>query len=323
MAVNEKMRRPGYSFLVCPDSGLILRQVESLLADWAPPGKQWQKRVYWGDEPPPDGFWEDLRQQGLFAAHRAVIARHADKWPAATWKSLSATLAKGHDDVWPIFCLEGNKMGQSVVPAHILKIRCFDYANKQKWVWTREPLAGAQIRIYAEEQAKKSGICLDREAMDIFCASVRSDASAIDNELQKLALSSVDGKISADMISRDSNAPENNAFVCVNKLFAGDLVGVWNEISRSSDSSLLFFLIALLAKELRLLWQIQTGDKPRLHPSVAAQKRACAKRIGHAGIARGFAALADAEWQVKSGRQTPEQTLEKLVVSLCDLFALR
>lgn len=321
MAVKEKTRRPGYSFLVCPDSGLVLRQIDLLLADCPPPGGQWQKRVYWGDEPPPDSFWEDLRQQGLFAVSRAVIARHADKWPAAIWKSLSASLARGYDDVWPVFCLEGNKMGQSAVPAHILKIQCFEYAKKQKWVWTREALAGAQMRLYAEEQAKKNGICLDREAMEIFCASVRPDAAAIENEMQKLALSSSDGKISADMISGDSNAPENNAFVCVNKIFAGDLAGVWREISRSSDSSLLFFLIALLAKELRLLWQIQSGEKPRLHPAAVAQKGACAKRLGRAGIANGFAALADAEWQVKSGRQSPEQTLEKLVVTLSALFA--
>ena len=103
---------------------------------------------------------------------------------------------------------------------------------------------------------------------------------------------------------------------------SGDLAGVWRELARSDDGDrLLFSLLALLAREWRLLWEILAGEEPRLHPSDASFKRALAQRLGTAGLAQGFAALADAEWQVKSGRRSPSQSLESLAAAMTALCA--
>ena len=58
----------------------------------------------------------------------------------------------------------------------------------------------------------------------------------------------------------------------------------------------------------------------RLHPSEAGLKKQLALRLGPRGLAEGMAAVADAEWQVKSGRRTPEQTLDFLAARLTVLF---
>lgn len=55
---------------------------------------------------------------------------------------------------------------------------------------------------------------------------------------------------------------------------------MWKELSRSQDGdSLLFSLLALLARELRLLWQLWAGEKVRVHPNEAAFKKQLATRL--------------------------------------------
>ena len=60
---------------------------------------QWERHVYWGDEEPPQRFWEQLTLQGLFGAPRALIVRQANQWPAAVWKKISHALARPSDPV--------------------------------------------------------------------------------------------------------------------------------------------------------------------------------------------------------------------------------
>ncbi|MDO5484279.1 MAG: DNA polymerase III subunit delta, partial [Desulfovibrionaceae bacterium] len=87
-----------------------------------------------------------------------------------------------------------------------------------------------------------------------------------------------------------------------------------------SGDSLLFSLLALLARDLRLLWQLNAGEKVRLHPNEATFKQQLARKLGTHGLAAGLAAVVDAEWQVKSGRRSPEQALDFLAAELTLLF---
>lgn len=180
-----------------------------------------------------------------------------------------------------------------------------------------------------QQRARDLGLTFEADALEQFCASVPPDAQAIENELQKLSLlrggtgDAGGGAITAAMTATAAWSPECNVFACIRHMEAGNLAAVWKELSRSRDSdSLLFSLLALLARELRLLWQTQAGEKVRLHPSEAGFKKQLALRLGPRGLAEGMAAVADAEWQVKSGRRTPEQTLEFLAARLTGLFGL-
>lgn len=325
---SDEKARPGFSFLVCPDSRLLRTRITEQLAAFPPVAGQWERHVYWGDEEPPPRFWEQLSLQGLFGASRVLLVRQAQLWPAAVWKKISHALARPSSQCWPFFCLEVNwEKGQPKIPAHIARLRCMAFADERDWIWRHAGLTERDVRRHIQQRARDLGLDFEADALEQFCASVPPDAQAIENELRKLELlrgSGPDGrgKITVAMTATAAWSPEYNVFACIRHMEAGNLAAVWKELARNRDSdSPLFSLLALLARELRLLWQIRAGEKVRLHPSEAGLKKQLALRLGPRGLAEGLAVVADAEWQVKSGRRTPEQALEFLAARLTLLFS--
>ncbi|MBO6171089.1 MAG: DNA polymerase III subunit delta [Desulfovibrio sp.] len=323
--------RPGFSFLICPDGQLLRARLEQLLAGHPPASGRWERHVYWGDEEPPPRFWEQLTLQGLFGAPRVLVARQAQLWPAAVWKKISRALGRPSEQCWPFFCLEGHwEKGQPKLPAHIAKLRCMAFADRQGWIWRQDGLTERAVKKHVLQRARTLGLDFAPEALEQFCASVPPDAQAIENELAKLCLlrdaareTAPDaGRITQAMTATASWSPECNIFSCIRHMEAGNLPAVWRELARSDDGdSLLFSLLALVARELRLLWKLQAGENVRMHPSDAAFKRTLAARMGPAALAEGMAAVMDAELQVKSGRRTPAQSLEYFAAHMTTLFA--
>lgn len=312
------MARPGFSFLVCPDVTLLKEELEKQVVKAGT--ESWSRQVFWGDEEPGEQFWQSLRQVGLFAENRIVIVRQAEAWPACVWKELSQILGQKIDHVWSFFCLEVDfEKGKFKIPAYIQKTPCFTYAEKKGWVWRSQGLA-QNLPVFAREHAKKLDLKFATGVFEQFCANMPADAQAILNELNKFALVAENGNVTAAMLPETASSKENDAFGLIRKIQVGDLPGAWREIGKDTDGSLLFFMIAMLAREFRLLWQIEAGENPRMYPGDARFKQALARKLGFNGIARGFAALADAEWQVKSGRQRPEQTMEYLCAQMSLFF---
>ena len=344
---------PGFSFLVCPDGQLLRAHLNRMLAAHPPAAggglmphtapAQWERHVYWGDEEPPQRFWEHLTLQGLFGAPRALIIRQANQWPAAVWKKISHALARPSDQCWPFFCLEVNwERGQPKIPAHLGKLPCMALADKQGWIWRHEGLNERTVKKHVLQRCQALNLRFEPDALEQFCASVPPDALAIENELEKLLLlraamldaddaanaasGAVSGNreqdISLAMISTASWSPECDVFACIRHMQAGNLPAVWRELARSKDGdSLLFSLLALLARELRLLWQCQAGENPRMRPQESGAKKQLAQRLGAEGIAQGMTLVFDAELHVKSGRRSPEQSLDFLATRMTALFA--
>ena len=326
-----KTARPGFNFLVCPDGQLLRAHMERLLASFPPQSGQWERHVYWGDEEPSPQFWEQLTLQGLFGASRVLVVRQAQLWPAAVWKKISHALARPSEQSWPFFCMEVNwDRGQPKIPAHIAKLRCMAFADQQGWVWRQDGLNERAVKKHVLQRSNELGLKFEQDALEQFCASVPPDAQAIENELGKLRLlrntAQDSGAPEADRITLAMTAtaswsPECNVFDCIRHMEAGNLAAVWKELSRSQDGdSLLFSLVALLARELRLLWQLWAGEKVRVHPNEASFKRQLTMRLGPAMLAEGFATVMDAELQVKSGRRTPAQSLDFLAARMTSLF---
>lgn len=310
------MAQPGFSFLVCGDSALLKEEFGRQIASWTDA----KQLVFWGDEEPGDNFWGSLQQVGLFAERRIVLVRRGEFWPAAIWKNISTMLSRPQEGIWPFFCLEvAFEKGKHKIPAHIQKCAAFTFAEKQKWVW-RDPGIGKNKAAYIKSQAQKYGISLPADLLNSFCAAVPDDASSISNELAKLSLIATGGKITRDLLPPTSESLESDAFGLIRRLYSGDLPGVWQEISRDSDGSLLFFVIALLAREFRNLWQLAAGQSPRMYPAEKQRLQTVAKKLGFPGISAGFAAILDAEWHVKSGKMTPQQALEHLCVTIANIF---
>ena len=325
------MPRPGFTFLICPDSRLLQARLEALVSAQGDSAR-WERHVCWGDEEPGPRFWEQLTLQGLFGTPRLLVVRQAQLWPAAVWKKISAALARPSEQCWPFFCLEvAWEKGQPRIPAHIAKLRCLGFADRQDWIWRSEGLNERSIKKYVRERAQALGIPFEADAFEQFCASVPPDAQAVENELEKLLLlrpAAADGQgppwsVGTDMLATSSWVPDCNIFACIRHMEAGNLAAVWKELARGRKDveGLLFPLLALLARQFRQLWQICAGEKVRLHPSEAAARQQLARRLGPAGLARCLGLVMDAELAVKSGRHTPEQSLDKLATDLTALFA--
>ena len=320
---------PGVQVLICPDSYFLHTRLEALLADFP----QADRHIYWGDEEPPPRFWEDLTLQGLFGTSRVLVARQAHLWPAAIWKKISAVLGHPSDQCRPFFCLETAwEKGQPKLPAHIKKLRCLTFAEQRGWIWKHEGLTERTMRRHVQERARILRLPFEEDAFEHFCASVPPDANAVENELRKLRLLLDAGeesappeppRVTAALLGGTGWSPESNVFSCIRHMEAGNLSAVWKELGRSrhDPESLFFPLLTLLARDVRLLWQCRMGERIRMHPSEADFKRRLAARLGTTGLAELMGMIMDAEWQVKSGRRSVEQSLDALTAGVTALCA--
>lgn len=316
------MAQPAFYFCICPDARLIQEHLETFLPTLSEAASR-ERFVYWGDGELPPRFWEQLLLQGLFDTRRTLVLRHAHQLPAAVWKRLSSALSTPNPQCLSILCLEGPwEKGKPKLPAHITRLACLKFAEKQQWIWRQGGLEGAGLRKHIQQRAARLGLRFDPGALEAFCSAVPPNASAVDNELQKLRLAADTGIITPAMCTDTGYLPDFNIFSFIRRIQAGRLAEAWGELRRGQrdGDSLLFPFLGLLLREARLLWQIRSGESVRLHPSDAAAKQALAQRLGHDGISRLFVLATEAEYAVKSGQRQPNQTLEALVADLIHLF---
>ena len=262
-------RPPGFTFLICPDGLLLRRRLEALTAAFFPPGVPWDRHVHWGDEEPAKTFWDQLTLRGMLGRPRAVIVRQAQQWPAEVWKRLSKTLARPSPPCIPFFCLEDPfDKGRPKIPAHVAKLPCFGFAGKQGWVWTRPGLDERGAEGYARVRAGEMKLRFQPDALEQFCACLPPDAYMIENELQKFALLSRTekagggtGVIRAAMTALCASSAECNIFALLRHIEAGNLPAALREAALERESeSLLFRLLALLARDMRLIWRLKAGE---------------------------------------------------------------
>lgn len=316
--------RHGFTFCICPDSRLLSEHIDALLQKYPPAGgKTWERHTYRGDEELPPRFWEDLTQQGLFGTSRAIVVRCANAIPAAVWKNISSTLSSPNAQAWPIFCLEvAWEKGQPKVPAHIGKLKCLSFADSKKWVWRAPGLDERTLRSYVQNRAKVLGISFAPGAFESLCAALPPDATAIEPELQKLAVFQ-GTPVTPEMTATGGYTPEFNIFGFITQLQNGNAAAAWEQIARGkkNDDGLVFSFLGLLAREARILWQLHAGERVRLFPNEAQRKQALSQKLGTAGLMRLFTLVFITEWQIKSGERQPEQALDALVGELTLLFA--
>jgi len=318
------MDRAGFTFCICPDGRIIREHVAAELAAHAPPGGVWQRHVYWGDEELPSAFWDHLHQSSLFTMRRALVIRQANALPAIVWKRISSALASPKDHCWPFFCLEMPwEKGQAKVPAHIAKLKCFAHADSRGWVWRYAGLDDRTLRNFVQKEIKKRKLHFAPGALELLCAGLIPDASAVAAELDKLELAAADGRVSADLAAQAAHVPAFDIFRFLRLIQGGKIQNAWISVlhARRTNDGLLFPLLGLLIREARLLWQLLQGESVRTHPAELDAKRKLAFRLGYEGLTRLFGLLFLADVSVKSGERQPEQALDALVADLTLLLA--
>lgn len=313
---SQRQERAAFSFLVCPDAWFVRRRLAGELAGMP---KGHERQVYWGDEEPPPPFWAALSLQGLFCTEKAVIVRQAQLWGKDVWQRVSHVLASIGGQARPFFCLEAPfEKGRPKLPAFFARLACFAHAEKKGWVWREPGLTVAGIGRHVQQRARELGLDFEPRALSHFCGIMPPDALAIESELRKFRL--LGPRVDMQTLSASAYAPAGDIFACVRAIENGDLAACWREAARENDADrILFQLSALLARSFRALWEECAGGAGSFHPREAEHKRRLARRLGTAGISRAFAALAEAEWQVKSGRLQTEQALDAMLVELCGI----
>lgn len=321
------MDRPGFFFCICPDAALLREYVERELlspltsASSLPPDVQ----TFWADEGLDRRFWDALTLLGMDGRSRALVVRGAQQLPADVWKKLSSALGTPRSGVLPVFCLEGPwEKGQPKLPAHVAKLRCLAFAESRKWVWRSAGIDVRSLRQYVQKQASGMGLRLAPDALNTLSEMLIPDASAIHGVLEQLYLASPDGAVDVALVRQMTEfTPEAVIFDVIRQLENGNAKAVWKTLLREGDGgeSLLFPLLTLMAREARMLWQMNAGDKVFVPQFVENEKRRLASRVGFEGLCRLFSALEKAELSVKSGARQPLQAMEELVATLSLVFA--
>ena len=314
--------RPGYSLCICPDGRLLNNQISDMLARFAQP-EPWQREVAWGDEGLDAAFWEALTLQGLIETPRALVVRNANLLPAEIWKRLSRALARPLGKTWLFLCLEGGwEKGQPKIAAHISKLKLFEHARKQDWLWQSPGIDARSLKAYLTAQAKQRQLHFEPGALEALCRVLPLDAAAIDNELGKIALYVEDGKIDSKAAMLVEHSPAFDIFSLLRHMQAGRSLAVWQQVlgEEHQQEDMVFPLAGLLLREARILWQLKAGEKPYLHPQDAQAKRELASRMGFTSLARLWELALSAEYAIKSGQYNPEQALHALIAGLGQVF---
>ena len=335
------MDRPGFFFCICPDAALLRSWMESeLLAPLIEQAKQSGPslmgglmpsssaapdiQTFWADEGLDRRFWDALTLLGMDGRQRVLIVRGAHQLSAEVWKKLSSSLATPRPGVLPVFCMECPwEKGQPKLPAHIAKLKCLAFAEKQKWQWRSPGLEARTLRQYIQREAATLGLRMAPEALNTLAEMLIPDASAVRGVLEQLSLASQDGAIDVSLVRQMTEfTPDAVIFDFIRQLENGNARAVWKTLLREGDGgeSLLFPLLTLMAREARTLWQMNAGEKVFVPQYVEAEKRRLAAKLGPAGLSAVFEALAAAEFSVKSGARSPLQAMESLVAQLTLIF---
>ena len=335
------MDRPGFFFCICPDAALLRSWMESeLLAPLIEQAKQSGPslmgglmpsssaapdiQTFWADEGLDRRFWDALTLLGMDGRQRVLIVRGAHQLSAEVWKKLSSSLATPRPGVLPVFCMECPwEKGQPKLPAHIAKLKCLAFAEKQKWQWRSPGLEARTLRQYIQRAAASLGLRMAPEALNTLAEMLIPDASAVRGVLEQLSLASQDGAVDVSLVRQMTEfTPDAVIFDFIRQLENGNARAVWKTLLREGDGgeSLLFPLLTLMAREARTLWQMNAGEKVFVPQYVEAEKRRLAAKLGPAGLSAVFEALAAAEFSVKSGARSPLQAMESLVAQLTLIF---
>lgn len=332
------MKRAGFTICTGPDAVLLKDHINRELASCPPPvygtggatgrpgaAPAWDQNVFWGEEPLPADFWEKLTLQGLFARPRAIILRQAQNLPADTLKKLSAALAGGSDQIWPFICFEVPfEKGKPKLPAHIGKLKFYEFARQKGWTKDIPALDQKGIRSFAAQEAALQGLALGPGDLERIAPALPPDAGAIRLEMDKLALAAKDGGLPPDALELLNYEPEMDIFAFLQALQgARRPEEVWGQYLKDSagagDAGLFGFLWALL-REGRLMWQLLAGEQVFLPGHVAASKTSLARTLGYGGLSRIWDAALAADKGVKTGERSPHQAFEMLIADLFRLF---
>ena len=176
-------------------------------------------------------------------------------------------------------------------------------------------------------RAAALGLVFEGDSLDALCAGLPAEAAAVESELNKLLLLTDEGGKRRPVVTGDlrtlAGVPEFNVFALLGDILSGQSRKVWRAVltEQAKGEEPLFYLLVMLQREARQLWQLLAGEQTYVRPADLPAKRQAAARLGAAGLAALWDAMHAAELGVKSGRVSPGQALDDLIGGLTLLFS--
>ena len=320
------MSRPGFYFCLCPDSGLLKRQIHKILEPYDP--DSWEINTLWSDDPDLDQkLWKALNMANMMGPSRAVVVRNCQVFKEAQWKALAPALKGFKSGIWPFFCLESQwDKQQPKIPAFLEKQKFFKIARERGWLWQFPGITRQNLPMYLEKRARETGLVFAPGVQEQLLDILPLHSLGVDQELEKLLLLAQDqGKVEAKHLDIVEPRADLDIFAQMQSIQQGkNFARVWQKFFKDQQSGQegLFPFLGLLLREARILWHLAAGeeDKVYLYPRTKKEKIRLARQLGPRNIARLWDMILDAEAGVKSGTILQDQALEKLSADLYRMF---
>lgn len=291
--------------------------------------EQWSVKIYWADQELADEFWQDLTSAGLFVSKRALVLRDAQKLQAGMWQKLDRLLARYRSEIWPFFVLGQDwERGKPKVPAVLKRTRCWQIAERRKWVWQSPGLNKEAIVRYLQDWARQNNLHLDRQCLFAAADLMPPDLAALKSELGKLRFYVQDkGRVEISDLQMISFNVPFDLFSFLRDLQAGKrLDKVWQVVmiaQQQGDVQFLLQFLGAMVREVRILWRMCHGEGKKIFLPVRVKgaKANLARQLGKQKLARIFRLLLQVEVGFKSGELAPAQAISLLAQELLILFS--
>lgn len=316
----------GFYFCHCPDMQLAKEYMEKeYISAFGDAWIQAERRTFWNEDI--QAYLSALDTISFETKNKIFYIKNCHELSLEQWKKISAALGKPRLDVFSVFFLNNSlEKGKLKIPQTIQKLKCYEFAQKKEWIFESIGITDKNFEQILRNEAKaKYGLFLNNEVVALLKDILSPDYNSINNILAQLNLiTDKDGVVNTTALAQLTNyTPELVWFDIINKIEAGKSAEVWKLFYKASnqiDDSSIFAFLALMMREMRILWKIKAKEQVFLPTNQVANKTALATKLGFTNIAKIISLLCFAEFAVKSGKKKSVDTLEELIKDCIKIF---
>ncbi|MGD8860909.1 MAG: DNA polymerase III subunit delta [Myxococcales bacterium] len=317
----EQGRVPDVVVLAGAEGFFVDRAVTALRAAAVERGMEsFNEEIFHGKGLPAARVLDAARTLPMMASRRFVLVRGVDGMAAAELDRLVDYLEAPSESTCLV--LTADKLDG--------RTRFARRAKKLGKVADAAPLKPSELRSFVASETKRRGLSMSRDAAAALVDAVGNDLPAIDDALERLSLYVGEGG-QIDLAAVETCV----AKVRVESIWAlVDAVGMRDRrtairaaASLLADREPPLRILAMLARQLRMVGRMQTGLAEGLPPPEAAKQAGAppfkardlataARRFRPEDLRRAFAVIAETDLALKGSRQPPDVVLEGAVLAL-------
>ncbi|MBU0671192.1 MAG: DNA polymerase III subunit delta [Patescibacteria group bacterium] len=257
-----------------------------------------------------DDFRKSVMTQGLLSSKRFVVVKNIfeanDKFQEQFLESLKSV---GDDTILVITSDKGPKKGNVLAKALLGVDKVEEFPL----------LKGMQIHQFVQQEVKKLGATIDRDAENYFVQAIGDDLWQMSNELKKLANFNkrIDLKTVEEFVP---SAVDDNIFNFTDALSQKNsamALKLLHDQFKSGANE--FFLLTMIARQIKILLQVKetNGQGLDLHPFVIKKSLTQINKFELNDLRKLLDKLVDIDLKMKTSQGEPRMLLDLFVVEAC------